>query len=454
MRVQIDFIKIFFTVSLVLSVCTLSFAQKKNKKKETETETKDEYIASDSNFVYEDHIYKKNIRTVQLHRSDWEFSSPIISLNSAEKLKLSFDDLDADTKTYNYTLIHCDADWSPSNTVASDFLTGFYDEMINDRKYSINTLQAYTHYTLLFPTENMQITKSGNYILKVYTDYDQEKFVITKRFMVVDEKVDVKGTVRQATFSDDRYFKQEVDFTISSGSYTITNPYGDLKIVLMQNDRWDNSLTGLKPAFVKDKELEYNIGDGNVFMAGSEFRHFDAKSLRFHADHISDIYLDSAAKRYKVELLADEKRTIKQYALETDINGRYKVYIQESKDNAETEADYVMVHFLLKADVGDKDGVYYVFGALSDWQYKPEFKMHFNPERFAYECTAYLKQGYYNYEYMYLKDGEKTGDEMEVEGSHWETENDYTILVYHRQMGSNYDQLISVKKKNSIKNNN
>ena len=443
-------LKITFATTVFAFFYCAVFAQKKNK----DPDQKDEYISSDSAFVFEDHIYKKNIHTVQLHRSDWEFSSPIISLSSADKLKLSFDDLDADTKTYSYTLIHCDADWTPSNTVNSDYLSGFYDEQISDRKYSINTLQSYSHYSLIFPTENVQITKSGNYILEVFTDYDKEKYVLTKRFMVVDEKVDVNATVRQATFSDDRYFKQEVNFKINSGSYTITNPYGDLKVVLMQNDRWDNVLTGLKPAFVKDKELDYDIGDGNSFMAGSEFRHFDAKSLRFHSDHISDIYLDSTSKKYRIDLLEDEKRTIKQYSLETDINGRFKIYIQESKDNSETEADYVTVHFLLKADVGDKDGVYYVFGALTDWQYKPEFKMHFNPDRFAYECTAFLKQGYYNYEYMYLKDGDKVADVMEVEGSHWETENDYTILVYHRQMGSNYDQLISVKKKNSIKNNN
>jgi hypothetical protein len=259
--------------------------------------------------------------------------------------------------------------------------------------------------------------------------------------------------IKPATIIEERNYRQEVDFVISTANYRIVNPYSDLKIVLQQNDRWDNVITGLKPVFAKDKELDYDLGDGNVFDGGSEFRRFDAKSLRYHSEFIADIFLDSASKRYQVELLPDQKRNTRRYTFEADINGKYKVYIQESKDNNETEADYIYVHFQLKADEADKDGVFYLFGEMSDWQYKPEFKMRYNSDKQIYECNAYLKQGYYNYEYVYLKDGDKVADQTPVEGTHYETENDYNILVYYREMGTNYDQLIAAKKKNSVRMN-
>jgi hypothetical protein len=423
------------------------------QKKKGSSESKDEYVKEEIPFVYNDQVYGKNIRTVQLHRSDWEFSQPIISLQSAEKLRLDFDDLDADTKTYNYTFIHCDADWQPSNIVNSDFMSGFYDEEISGRTYSVNTLQPYTHYTLLFPTENVQITRSGNYILKVYTDFNPDNVVLSRRFMVVDEKVTVSLKVNAASITADRNYKQELDFTITTGNYTIANPYGDLKVVLQQNGRWDNSLTGLKPVFVKDKELDYDFGEGNVFYGGSEFRRFDAKSLRYHTERIEDIRLDSATKRYKVTLLPDETRMDKRYTTEPDINGHFKVYIEESKYSPETEADYIYVHFFLKASSPEKGGDYYVFGEFADWQYRPEYKMSYDAAKGGYDCTAYLKQGYYNYEYIFLKDGESVGDESLAEGTHWETENDYTLLVYNRERGKMYDELICVKHKNSVKVN-
>jgi len=42
-------------------------------------------------------------------------------------------------------------------------------------------------------------------------------------------------------------------------------------------------------------------------------------------------------------------------------------------------------------------------------------------------------------------------DETITEGNHWETENDYSIYVYHRQRGTYYDQLIGIRRLNSRK---
>ncbi len=407
----------------------------------------------DNNFLrYEDFTYKKNIRTVQLQKEDWEFSAPVIKLGSAERLKLSFDDLNADTKNYRFTIVHCDANWVPSSRLLqSEYMNGFFDDNIVDYQFSRNTIQRYVHYELLFPTENLKPTKSGNYILKVFLDYDQNNVVLTKRFMVADEHVTIIPDIHHATIINDYNYKQEVDFTIQTEGYQITNPYQDLKVILMQNDRWDNAITKLKPLFVKDNELTYDYDQDNVFPGGNEFRNFDIKSLRWNSEYVKYNSSDSA-KNYHIYLFPGKSRNYLSYLSDRDINGKFKIVRQESSPAASViEAEYVYVHFTLSMKEAVEDGSIYVFGALTNWKYSNENKMRYNKALSQYEATLYLKQGYYNYEYVYLKDSEKTGDESFVEGTHYETENDYEIYVYYKPLSSNYDQLIGVKRVNSVR---
>lgn len=408
--------------------------------------SKQEYYKKNQ-LVYEDHVYLKNIRTVQLHEKSWELSPPLIRLNSEQALLLSFDDLDANLKNYSYTITHCNADWQPSDLIFSEYADGFPENYINGYQYSFNTIQRYTHYSVTFPNDNLKITKTGNYLVKVYLDGDADNVVLTKRFMVFDERVEIGAAMRQP-MDEYRNYKQEVNFVIRHPALDIRDPYGDVKVVLLQNDRWDNAITGLKPVFIRDKELSYDFTSGeNAFWSGNEFRHFDIKSIRYQSDRIKDVVTDSAANY--VYLVSDEKRS-KRYYSKSDINGKYLVKIQEGT-RSEVEADYAMVNFFLPWSTPLTDGDIYVFGELSNWGYTPDCKMKYNYERFGYEANILLKQGYYNYEYMFLKDGAKTGDVSFVEGSYYDTENDYTILVYHRTIGTDYDQLIGVKRLNSMK---
>lgn len=428
---------------------TFCFAQKKKRpgtSNNTVTEPDDYY--ADNTIRYEDHVYKKNIKTIQLHDESYELSQPILNLESQERLKLSFDDLDADLKNYSYTLIHCNANWEPSDLQPAEYIDGFADNTITDYRYSFNTLQKFTHYNTVFPNNATRITKSGNYILKVYMDGNPENIVITKRFMVYQNKISIVSKVTAASIIEDRNYKQELDFTINHEGYPITNPFGDLKIVITQNNRWDNAKTNLKPVFVKDEELVYDYDQDNVFTGGNEFRYFDMKSIRYHSERIYSVNTDTAGNH--VTLYTDEKRDFKRYSTYTDINGKYLIKIQEGT-NSEVEADYCYVNFFLPYDNALTDGNLYVFGAFNDWKCNRDNLMHYNEKRFGYECTLYLKQGYYNYEYVFLKDGETAADETIIEGMHYETENDYTIYAYHRKQGTFYDQLIGVKRLNSMK---
>lgn len=407
----------------------------------------DDYF-SNNTMRYEDYVYNPAIKTVQLHDESFELSQPIINLGSDEKLKLSFDDLDADLKNYSFTFIHCNFNWEPSGLNTADYIDGFQDCAINEYRYSFNTLQKFTHYNAVFPNNSMRITKSGNYILKVFLDGDLEKIIITRRFMVYQNKITIESKISPASIMADRNFKQEIDFTINHAGYPIMNPYADLNIIISQNNRWDNIKTNLKPLFVKDAELVYDFDEDNVFTAGNEFRYFDIKSLRYQSERISNIKTDSLGTH--ISLLTDEKRSFKRYLTYSDINGKFLIKVQEGV-NSEVEADYCFVNFFLPYDDLLIDGNLYVNGAFNSWKCNQLNLMHYNYKRLGYECTLFLKQGYYNYEYAFLKDGATSADNTLIEGMHFETENDYTIYVYHRQQGTFYDQLMGLKRINSIR---
>lgn len=417
----------------------------------TLTYAQDDYV-NDNQLRYEDWVYKSTIKTAILHESSWENAPAILPLNSNEKLELSFDDLDADKKSYTISFVHCTANWQPSDLMSSEYMVGFFEANILNFSYSTVTLQKYTHYSILFPQTNMQFSKSGNYIVYVYLDNDKEKLILTKRFMIYEDKVTVTANIRQAIGNDEQYEKQHINFSILNGSYELTNPFVDLKVIITQNNRWDNAINTIKPTFVEPRQLTYSMDDQSTFVGGNEFRYFDCRSLRTYTERIEQINKDSAYK-YNLVLKKDELRSYKGYTFYNDLNGGYLIKNQDAVGSPDTEADYVWVHFFLPYDNVQSEGNFYVLGKVTDWRLSKSNRMVYNYKKLGYECHLYIKQGYYNYTYVFLKDKEKAADESLTEGSHWETENDYTIYVYHRQRGTYYDQLVSIRRLNSIRKN-
>ncbi len=399
--------------------------------------------------VYENIVYKNFIKTVLLYKDGFEMSVPVIRLNSDEKLRLSFDDLDSDLKRYKYTIIHCESDWKAStDLMQSDFIDGFREDNIDDFSYSYNTTTHFTHLSLVFPTRKMRPAISGNYIIKVFID-DPADVAFTWRFSVVEtSSAGITGEIRQASNISDRDSKQEVDFSIHFNGMRISDPDREIKVVITQNDRWDNAIRNVKPKFMRGDELDYNYDEGNTFNGGNEFRAFDTKSLLYQTERILKIEYDSAG--YEVILLDDLKRTTKNYVTEKDINGRKLIKNEEHAQNSDIEADYTWVHFFLPCNPPLPGGLVYILGALTDWQLNDAARMMYNSSRKGYEKKLLLKQGYYNYLYVVKDIRSGKADESLIEGNHWETENEYTVWVYFHETGGLYDRLIAVQNINSI----
>src|SRR6185312_5323986 len=205
---------------------------------------------------YEDHTYKDYIKSVQLHQIGWKFSPPLMALHSGDRLQLDFDDLAGDFIQYSYTLVHCDANWQPSDIVPFDYLAGFSEDLITDYSYSFNTFQKYTHYRLIIPNANIQMLVSGNYLLKVYKDNNADSLILTRRLMVYENQVMIHGRERRGIGAE-AMTKQEIVFNINTSRTNVVNASQSLNVVISQNGRWDNEITGLQPQYIEDTGLIY-----------------------------------------------------------------------------------------------------------------------------------------------------------------------------------------------------
>lgn len=401
---------------------------------------------NNTGIIYIDTIYNKQIKTVQLYKSGNTLNQPIIKLNYGEQLILSFDELSDEIKDYYYDFIHCDENWQATNLPQSEYMEGFFDNQVNEYQYSFNTFHHYIHYRVVFPNDDVNLKLSGNYVIKVFKDYNKDSVMLTRRFFIVDPAVIIKAEVKKPIMSE--YFEkgQQVYFKIQHGEYRIYDPHNDIKILIRQNSRWDNAITDLKPLFVSNNELDYQYHDKNIFQGGSEFRYFSIKSMRYQSEFVQNI--EYKRPYYYVQLFNDKERTFDPYFFNEDINGKYKIDVQEGH-NPNTDADYVYVTFSLPYEAPFVDGNLYIFGALTNWEFGFANNMQYNFERKAYEKTLLLKQGYYNYLYAFVLKGQERADIELIEGSHHQTENDYEIFVYHRKPGSRYTELIGYKSVNS-----
>tara|TARA_B100001057_G_scaffold56788_1_gene50285 strand:+ start:6898 stop:8142 length:1245 start_codon:yes stop_codon:yes gene_type:complete len=387
---------------------------------------------------------KKNtlydIRTILLYNSKNEMSLPIINLDSEEKLELRFDDLTTDISKFFVTIEHFDSNWKKSNLLKSEYVEGFMKDEIINYDYSFNTLQEYIHYNYIFPSENLKPTISGNYKLKVFDSYGDTVF--SKKFMVLEKKINLEVNIKKATLSQDRKIKHEIDFIINHKNFDIVDPFSQVKVIIKQNNKDDNAITDLKPMYIRNSSLIYDFNEENTFLGNNEFRHFDIKSMRYYSERIKSIYSDSS--KFKVTLYSDNKKPFNNYSIEPDLNGKFYIKSQEAR-NSSTEAEYVDVLFSLRGEY-ISNGDLYIIGEMNDWKKNENFKLYYNFQKKQYEKEVILKQGYYNYHYAINDTSLDYLDVASIEGTHYQTRNEYQIYVYFKDLNDRYEKLIGFTK--------
>ncbi len=387
------------------------------------------------------------ISTIQFRGNTDQSQLPIINLGS--RLQLSFDALNGEEEDYYYTITHHNFDWSPSDLSKSEYLDGFDDVRIQDYQNSLNTLQIYSHYELTIPNRDTRgLTKSGNYLISIFNS--DGELVFTRRFMVAENIAQVGVEIKRARNLRMIDYKQVVHFTINSPDLLLINPKQTVKTLVLQNSNMKTAITDLVPQYTMGNELIYRYDEEAWFGGGNEFLAFDNKDARSATNGVRYIELTDVYENY---LYTNIPRYDRPYTYNPDINGNFVVRNVDAR-NSDIEAEYVRVHFNLQfyEDLGDRE--LHVYGNFNNWTIDGSTYMKYDPKSETYRASRLFKQGFYNYKYVVVnRDG--SIDEGAVSGDFWQTENDYTVVVYFRDLGARYDRIIGLGRANStnISNN-
>lgn len=391
-----------------------------------------------------------DFKSCKLHPTGIQNAHPFIPLVGGQ-LTLSFDDLSGTSRQLEMRWKHCTFDWYDSpDLIPSDYIAGFPFLTFESIENSFNTKVPYTHYHTQFPNDLMRFGKSGNYIVEVYDPHEPERVLISRRFVVFENLIDIEMYISESSVIRDKRTHQEVDITLIhyNDRYSIVDAYDALQTVVLQNGTWHHALYGMEPQFVRGEEVNYNPMDKESFAGGNSWRFADLKSLRFASLGIARIVDDGA--QWRVLMDADEPRTYAVHQARQDLDGHFVIANDRQEDD--TGSDYVWVDFTLKSNDERIGEDIYIYGEISDWLFPNSHRMIWDSKNRVYKATLNLKQGYYNYLYVtrpavardkndFASLTEFPGNIMNLEGSHARADNPYQVIAYYWDF-SGYDRVI------------
>jgi hypothetical protein len=376
-----------------------------------------------------------NIKTVSFVQNKQNVV-PIFQLGDA--FELQFDDLYGNDASYFYEIVHCDYHWKPSEIQKQDYLQGFDNQRVQESSSSFNCLQIYTHYRLSFPNSTTQLKISGNYMLKILNE--DKEVIFSRKFIVFEDLATVPIQIKRARTVTNLDSKHNLEFTIKSNVINFQNPLKNIKTILLQNGKFNTAISNIKPQFTIGNDLVYKYDTPTQFWAGNEFLYFDNKEIRVASNTISRV--DSQKDIYSSYLFTNEARANSNYYNNQDVNGNF-VIRRLFAENNDVEADYAWVYFSLSAPLfRSSDGAIYVTGMFNNYALTTENKMEYNPDKAIYEKAILIKQGFTNFEYLAVKPNGSIDSENAIDGNFFQTENEYTVLVYYKEDTDRYTRII------------
>ena len=386
------------------------------------------------------HVFDENVRSLQVSLLSNRYIPAVYMLGSDDRLLVEFDYLDYNVHYLRYSVTHCNADWQPSQLVENEYVSGFNYADIEDYEQSEATFVHYYNYQFLLPNSDMELLVSGNYLLTVYEQDDPDKILFQTRFSVCEGNVSVFPQVTSRTDIEYNNRYQQLSFDVRFKPNQIRDPYSEFTCVVTQNSRQDNSVIVTRPTMVGVDHVTYDHNRDLIFPAGNEFRRFE--TVNAHNLNMGVQSIRYYEPMYHATLMIDEPRSGMQYLYDKTQFGRFIIRNAEAYGENPLEADYMITHFTLNTDGKLNGGNVWLYGEFLEGYPASQAMMKYDAASGCYVADLLLKQGAYNYMYLWVPDGTSVGQTARIEGDHYETVNEYLVMVYDRPMGERYDHLV------------
>lgn len=382
-----------------------------------------------------------NIKTVSFIQNE---TNVIPLFRLGERFELHFDDLFGNEADYYYTITQCNYDWTTTNLAKQEYLTGIDNQRIMNYQNSYNTLQGYSHYVQEFPNQFNSITKSGNYIIKIFND--EQELLFSRKFIIYEDLLNVQLEIRRSRSFDSLNEKQNIELAINYGNFYLQNPKQNVKVSLIQNGNLKTAIHNINPQYTIGTELIYRYNEETQFWAGNEFYTLDTSNIRITNNSVAMV---TAGDIYNSHLYTNYARKNKGYTYFPDFNGNFYIQNVGTIENKNIESDYTWVYFSLDVPELFSNNAIYINGMFNNYALKDENKMTFNKEKGIFEKALLLKQGYINYQYVIADSKGKIDFEDAIDGNYYLAENQYDVLVYYRGNTERYDRVIGKARNNS-----
>jgi hypothetical protein len=377
-------------------------------------------------------ILSPEFKSLQVILNDDFEALPIMTLGSRDVLSIDFDQLSHTYHRLVYRIEPCNPDWTPTEGLfESDWLDGFNERPIDNYENSLNTTVLYTHYHMQLPNDDTRLKMSGNYRLHIIDEDDDDNEVICVELRVAEQRAKVNLGVTTNTDVDHNQSHQQLTMNVTYGAgMTVTNVAEQIQTYVMQNGREDNMKVNVRPNYTTPQGLRWEHNKGLIFEAGNEYRKFEVLDPSHPTMGLAHVAWDEDSRSFHaVPFYAEPRRS---YIYDVDANGAWLV---RNSDNNEihTTSDYVYVHY--KAHPAHHyDNARVVIDGRWTLEQPDTYVMEWSDEDQSWNAVILQKLGYYNYQLL-LCDLDGTTHLLPEEGSFYQTENQYTALVYFKESG-------------------
>jgi len=378
-------------------------------------------------------ITDRQIRSVQLYKNNNPDSPPVIELHSNDNLQLRFDYLDVSSKQFVVTFSHHNIDWSESSLAPSNITQGIRRIYLDAGSINANNRPIYRSYSAVFPNEEVQFLKSGNFMLRV-EDADTGFLVMALPFFISENEGSIESSVEflQSPRQNLRALHRPVNrYRIPE---SVEQPQFNLSFKIAQNRFWGRAKPPTETDFSNPGSVMFEMEPEHAFVADYYFYPLFANDLSLENPRVIDSFPEEIPPRF---LLRDDIATL------AELPGKTLPHSAFGYPNTNSDAEYVNIVFSLDIeDTPEPEESVYLVGDFSGWAIRSENRLTFDQDTNRWHTSAIIKEGEYKYKYVMVDDNEIY--DLLYDPLFERTKQEYQVFVYLQDKNEFYDRLLQV----------